>query len=408
MYPGSFSRPLYREQQRGPLQHIPSRAGHGLSKMTRAYSTIIGVLVFVAQASAQDGSVAIYDGTSTLGAFGTPWLLFADYMGTQDICVSIHNAISALPSAGGTVDARGFKGTLTCASNPFVPGKPVKLLLGAYTITTSVQWLLPTGMRVEGSGPGATVIQATSPFPGAAVLAFAQPATTAAGIQDLTVYCSGSATIGIQNQYGMERTTVDRVAIQNCSDTGLEVTTSGAAHSGPYRDISVMPPTGAVSSTTCARIGTPLAGCGPNGAACTCTAGSCLVPGFWGVQGFSCTAQTTAPINVGLDIAVQGGSIEDVDVGNAAVGLQIETSSSGLTVNSVHGTVGTAVVQLGTSNAPSPNFDVSLRGLSLDSGSGLVIQDYVNGYNSGTGPVVLYVIGTLSPITNSRTIFRVP
>jgi hypothetical protein len=377
--------------------------------MTRAYSTIIGVLVFVALASAQDGSVAIYDGTSTLGAFGTPWLLFADYFGTQDICGSIYNAISALPSAGGTVDARGFKGTLTCASNPFVPGKPVKLLLGAYTITTSVQWLLPTGMRVEGSGPGATVIQATSPFPGAAVLAFA-PATTAAGIQDLTVYCSGSATIGIQNQYGMERTTVDRVAIQNCSDTGLEVTTSGAAHSGPYRDISVTPGTGAVTSTTCARIGTALAGCGPNGAACTCTAGSCLVPGFWGVQGFSCNAATA--INVGLDVAVQGGSLEDVDVENAAVGLQIETTSSGLTVNNVHGTLaqsGTAVVQLGTSSATAPNsFDVSLRGLSLDSGSGLVIQDYVNGYNSGTGPVVFYVIGTLSPITNSRTIFRVP
>ena len=74
------------------------------------------------------------------------------YPGT-DMCDKIATSIASLPSTGGTVDATGFQGDQTCSSNPFSgASKPVKLLLGAVTITSTATWTLPANVIIEGVG----------------------------------------------------------------------------------------------------------------------------------------------------------------------------------------------------------------------------------------------------------------
>jgi hypothetical protein len=87
---------------------------------------------------------------------------FADQF-VGDACAKIAAAITALPAAGGTIDARGFQGAQSCAVNPFVGTKPIKLLLGAATFTVPNLVLavsLSTGtplVQIVGSGPDKTI-----------------------------------------------------------------------------------------------------------------------------------------------------------------------------------------------------------------------------------------------------------
>ncbi len=47
---------------------------------------------------------------------------FADRFAGTDACAKIHAAIIALGASGGVVDARGFRGTQPCSSDPFAGG----------------------------------------------------------------------------------------------------------------------------------------------------------------------------------------------------------------------------------------------------------------------------------------------
>lgn len=99
---------------------------------------------------------------------------FADQFSGADWGAKVAAAIADLPSTGGIVDARGFVGAQTCAANPFAGvTKPVHLLWGNYTVTTTVKWTLAAnGIVIEGihGQPGASFLQAGAALNNAAIV----------------------------------------------------------------------------------------------------------------------------------------------------------------------------------------------------------------------------------------------
>jgi hypothetical protein len=84
----------------------------------------------------------------------------ADTQAGADACAKIAAAIAALPATGGTVDARGLQGAQSCGANPFAAStKPVQLLLGGVTITTSACWSVPSNTVIAGAGRGVSTLK---------------------------------------------------------------------------------------------------------------------------------------------------------------------------------------------------------------------------------------------------------
>lgn len=87
---------------------------------------------------------------------------------TNDESQKIGTCIAALPSTGGTVDARGFQGAQAWSINPFAGvTKPVRVLLGAGTYTVPNLVLPVSGtatqvIQIEGSGIDSTILRASA------------------------------------------------------------------------------------------------------------------------------------------------------------------------------------------------------------------------------------------------------
>ena len=84
-----------------------------------------------------------------------------------DACADIALAGQSLNSVtrGGTVDARGFTGTQSCASNPFAGVTvPVKFLFAGATWNTTAQWNLCNACIAEGNQWSSTVVVAVTGF----------------------------------------------------------------------------------------------------------------------------------------------------------------------------------------------------------------------------------------------------
>ena len=174
---------------------------------------------------------AIQTGTGTV-EFGDLTLVknlnavrYADQFAGADAGAKIAAAIADLPSTGGTVDARGFEGAQTSAADPFAGvTKGVILLLGHATITTDVQWVVPQGCQIIGSGRGggtavATVIKASATFPTAtALIRLGVSGAIAFGIRledlfldcDSITNCDGVFSDVIQEQSGLRNVTIAR------------------------------------------------------------------------------------------------------------------------------------------------------------------------------------------------------
>ena len=89
---------------------------------------------------------------------GAAYLNAADFSGV-DAGAKIAAAIAALPTTGGTVDARGLEGTQTWASDPFVGvTKPVRLSLGAATHSITASSTIPSNVTLEFSDAGKLAI----------------------------------------------------------------------------------------------------------------------------------------------------------------------------------------------------------------------------------------------------------
>lgn len=128
--------------------------------------------------------------------------------------MQIKNAFGALPSTGGTVDARGLivnpNTTLTCSVNPIPSGATGRLLLSSGTYLAQVPWVIQsndfnivgTGAS-DNTGSNNTIIQAC---------ASGQP--NCGGV----VFPSGSAVIQMgTSSFTVFRSTVKQVAV-DCQD----------------------------------------------------------------------------------------------------------------------------------------------------------------------------------------------
>lgn len=89
---------------------------------------------------------------------------FADRFAGTDACAKIHAAIVALGASGGVVDARGFRGTQACSSDPFSGGTTpaVQLLIGAANFRLTAQWNLSVGTKITCLDPYQSTITGTS------------------------------------------------------------------------------------------------------------------------------------------------------------------------------------------------------------------------------------------------------
>lgn len=172
----------------------------------------------------------------------------------SDPCAQINNAIKALPSTGGTVDARGFQGTQSCASNPFASiTSDVELLLGDVAIQTTAPWVTPSAQRVViiGSGRGdvsgvshGTTIRAVSGFPstcdgllsGCPVIRLGGGTTTFGHrLDNLAVDCNAqSGCIGVYSTDIQEQSGLYHVLIMNFPVFGVFIDGTGSNATGPF------------------------------------------------------------------------------------------------------------------------------------------------------------------------------
>jgi hypothetical protein len=98
--------------------------------------------------------------TETSGGTALPSPLVLDatrFNGSPDVCLQINAAIVQMNSTAtnnGVVDARGFTGSLQCASNMFPSNATGKLLLGNVVLHVSKTQVQPSLFQVEGTGWG--------------------------------------------------------------------------------------------------------------------------------------------------------------------------------------------------------------------------------------------------------------
>jgi hypothetical protein len=148
--------------------------------MRRLLVTVVAVLLWAAQASGASGA---------------------------DACAKINSAIAALPSTGGTVDARGFTGTQSCARNPFNGvSKPVEVLFSAATFNTGASWALPNNVTLRGPITEEFIIHYTG----------AEVAADASGSSDCTlvhvrIETTNDAATGLKMGNGSQHCSLDHV-----------------------------------------------------------------------------------------------------------------------------------------------------------------------------------------------------
>src|SRR5581483_10201094 len=136
-----------------------------------------------------NGNLNVNGNLSITGAFATSTfgdisatsynnVIEADTQTGSDACAQIAAAIAALPATGGTVDARGIQGAQTCAANPFASSaKPVQLLLGGITITTSACWALPSDTVIVGAERGISTLKLANGVNSCFVISNLHPST---------------------------------------------------------------------------------------------------------------------------------------------------------------------------------------------------------------------------------------
>jgi len=364
---------------------------------------------------AQQGDNAIFkSSTACLSGGCTPSTAFLDasVFGGTDFCQEVNNALNALPSVGGVVDARGvhLSGGNTCAASPFTTpntiSKPSFVLLPSGTITISKIWILPNATRIIGEGGGAsgaslTTLQAASSFTGTWMIQMGPnstdhpltpcPSTGCIGVsvEDLTL--QGSAGVsGIINGRSQESSYVRRVNLYQIPGTGLKVWTL-AQNSGPYSDIRFDTGTGTVAAigTQCAQI---------------------LSVPTRGIHGLTCISSSIPSAAVLLDAS--NNSIEDVTIIGFKDGILVGQNAAAQSnvllniSNPITSVLGTSVTNLIHISSATPGNVTDLSILSAVNASFTnTIKDDVTGttLSFSTDPQVgMYVLG--DPVLAASTV----
>jgi len=193
----------------------------------------------------QQGQNAVYN---TGGSAPTPSPSFFDatQFPAADPCLQIQSAFGALPSSGGTVDARGLTtGTpLTCSVNPIPSGAKGRLLLGSGIYLAQVPWVIQgtnANVNIIGTGPSGntgnnTIIQACASgqtgcggvvFPsGKAVIQMGTSSSTVfrSTVKDLAVDCQDVPGVsGFQVIAAQEETVFDLVRATGCRVASFDI-----------------------------------------------------------------------------------------------------------------------------------------------------------------------------------------
>jgi hypothetical protein len=163
-----------------------------------------------------------------------------------DDCAKINASWGALPSTGGTVDARQFTGTQACASNPFDGViKAGNTLLGGTTYQTSRTWVVPGKSVLQGIGRGDSqannsVIQAASNLLGPVLqLSSGSEAIEGVRAESLTVDCNNDDNVtGVLDNVAQEESGLQHVLIVNCTNIGLDI--EDGSQNASFDDIEVL------------------------------------------------------------------------------------------------------------------------------------------------------------------------
>jgi hypothetical protein len=206
--------------------------------------TFTGWMVSAGGGTAQVGT-AVVGGTTgepltvdgSINLAQTPAVLYADQFSGIDFCAKMTAAIAVLPATGGTVDARGFEGTQSCAGGTADGGKTVSILLGNTRISSAaspIVTLTGNGSGIEGVGASSldqsqgTVLDHTGT--GSAI----QLGDTTAGVERIHIsklQIIGSAS-GAHGIMGWSRLgTFEKIIVTGytqASGIGLELATSDA------------------------------------------------------------------------------------------------------------------------------------------------------------------------------------
>jgi hypothetical protein len=368
---------------------------------------------------------AVYSGSSTI----SPSSAFIDASvldSTGDLCGKINAALTLLNSSpysgAGVIDARGTKpgGSNSCSASPWAgftsanaPSAVILLPAGTITLSSGANWVLPTGTRIVGEGPGAsgtgspasspsvTTITAGSSFSGSMIqmgsssLCPGSPAICfGVSVEDLSLNGNGeSGVVGIENDVSQERSYVSRVSMYGMAGTGLKIGSAAqsgsgccqAQNSGPYSNIYYE---SSGTSGTCANI---------------------LGQGdLRGIHGITCIGNGSS---VGIYLDSSNVTIEDAHLDGFTTGILIGSNTTSTTANPVRSNVllnisgsvdtGSMTYLIDISNANSSNtMDVTVLGAtSFHDSSGNpsnTIYDQLTGTTlaySSDSHVGMYVLG---------------
>jgi len=345
--------------------------------------------------SGKAGNNAVYSGSSTI----SPSSAFVDASvldSTGDLCGKINAALTLLNSSpytgAGVIDARGIKPgqSNSCSASPWAgftsstaPSSVILLPAGTITLSEGANWVLPTGTRIVGEGPGAsgtgspasspsvTTITAGSSFSGTMIemgsssLCPGSPAICfGVSVEDLSLNGNEeSGVVGIENDVSQERSYVSRVSMYGMAGTGLKIGAAAqsgtgccqAQNSGPYSNIYYQ---SSGTSGTCANI---------------------LGQGdLRGIHGITCMGNGSS---VGIYLDSSNVTIEDAHIDGFTTGILVGSNTSS-TTNPVRSNVllnitgsadtGSMTYLVEISNANSSNtMDVTIMGAtSLHDSSG--------------------------------------
>jgi len=237
-----------------------------------------------AQAKAAPGNKAVY-GTNGV-TFSKVWIdasaFWTQFPPAPDLCLLINNILTSVyfnysqqyPN-GAVIDARGlvYPKSLTqivCTIDPFQgvgATSPSTILLPAAEIPVSTTWTLPNNTKIIGEGVS-TLLSAQAQFTGSYMIAMGSSSSCPAegcsgvGIEHLKLGAGGNAGVnGIHNQYSQTPSYVNDVVLSDFTGTGLRIegpsgTAPGAIDSGPYSNMTYIPPMNA--GPDCNSTGCPL------------------------------------------------------------------------------------------------------------------------------------------------------
>lgn len=406
-------------RRQGPIPASPSRL---VSMMVLTLPLLV-----TASARSQSGEPLIYSSSTKFAADGL-YLDVAKVDTTDsDICKRIEAAWAALTTDSGVLDARSITGAQSCTEDPFLDvakGTTTAhhgvLLLGNTFIQTTVPWVIPSLIEVEGIGEALkagggpnTVLQATTGFAnngngtlcaqGALVCLGRNVQSFRVQLRHMTVDCNFmTSCIGIYNGAAEEGSYAGDVTVTNATAAGLEVNLArfvggngqnynGGVNSGPYRNITIGF-TGVCNSCGGSTAGVVL----ENTSSDTLNYGG-IVRAFDSVT----VSGANAGVTLGEGILIQGASTEVMGshVEYFPVAIQIggsTTPTNGVSLTNLFlsNTNSGAGVSL-TQEQGGTSGDVWISGLNFQ-GPGNAIADAIGGNTLTDTFTALYAVGHTS------------